>query len=98
MSRALSGWKFGADAQSLVYRVNGRVGELLVYRGEVSGFDLQQSGRAYAFDTDGGLLRLASEAYRLRLPHLFARTSRMTTNLLVLICRICNVFQYVVGI
>jgi superfamily II DNA or RNA helicase len=63
--------KFGADALNLVYRVNGRVGERLVYRGEESGFDLQQAGRAYAFDADGGLLRLASEAYRLRLAHLF---------------------------
>ena len=26
---------------------------------------------AYAFDADGGLLRLASEAYRIRLAHLF---------------------------
>jgi SNF2-related domain len=29
------------------------------------------TGRAYAFDADGGLLRLASEAYRIRLAHLF---------------------------
>ena len=29
------------------------------------------AGRAYAFDADGGLLRLASEAYRIRLAHLF---------------------------
>jgi SNF2 family DNA or RNA helicase len=62
---------FGPDALNLVFRVNGRVGERLVYRGEESGFDLLEAGRSYAFDADGGLLRLASEAYRIRLAYLF---------------------------
>ena len=63
--------RFGPDALNLVFRVDGRVGERLVYRGEEAGFELLDSGRAYAFDADGALLRLASEAYRLRLAHLF---------------------------
>jgi len=42
-----------------------------VYRGEETGFEFVSAGRAYAFDADGGLLRLASEAYRIRLAHLF---------------------------
>lgn len=63
--------QFGADALNLVYRVNGRVGERLVYRGEESGFHLVSTGQTYAFDADGGLMRLASEAYRIRLAHLF---------------------------
>src|ERR1700687_4357515 len=63
--------RFGADALNLVFRVNGRVGERLVYRGEGGSFELIEAGRAYAFDADGGLLRLASEAYRIRLAHLF---------------------------
>lgn len=63
--------RFGADALNLVFRVNGRVGERLVYRGEEASFELVEAGRAYAFDADGGLLRLASEAYRIRLAHLF---------------------------
>ncbi len=50
---------------------DGRVGERLVYRGEESGFELLEAGRSYAFDADGGLLRLASEAYRIRLAYLF---------------------------
>ena len=33
-------------------------------------FEVVEAGRAYAFDADGGLLRLASEAYRIRLAHL----------------------------
>src|SRR2546423_1058591 len=63
--------RFGPDALNLVFRVNGRVGERLVYRGEESGFELLHPGRSCAFDADGGLLRLASEAYRIRLAYLF---------------------------
>ena len=64
--------RFGADALNLVFRVDGRVGERLVYRGEETSFEFVEAGRAYAFDADGGLLRLrlASEAYRIRLAHL----------------------------
>ncbi len=62
---------FGPDALNIVFRVDGRVGERLVYRGEETAFELVRTGRAYAFDADGGLLRLASEAYRIRLAHLF---------------------------
>jgi SNF2 family DNA or RNA helicase len=63
--------RFGPDALNLVFRVSGRVGERLVYRGEEAGFEFLEAGRAYAFDADGALLRLASEAFRLRLAHLF---------------------------
>jgi len=63
--------RFGPDALNLVFRVDGRVGERLVYRGEESAFEFIQTGRAYAFDADGSLLRLASEAYRIRLAYLF---------------------------
>src|SRR4051794_30366490 len=62
---------FGADALNLVFRANGRVGERLLYRGEETSLDLVETGRAFAFDADGALLRLASEAYRIRLAHLF---------------------------
>src|SRR2546428_225797 len=63
--------RFGPDALNLVFRVAGRVGERLVYRGEESNFEFLEAGRSYAFDADGGLLRLASEAYRIRLAYLF---------------------------
>ena len=63
--------KFGPDALNLVFRVDGRVGERLVYRGEESSFELVDAGRRYAFDADGALLKIASEAYRIRLAHLF---------------------------
>ena len=31
---------FGADALNLVFRIDGRVGERLVYRGDEAGFEL----------------------------------------------------------
>src|SRR3954465_15521191 len=63
--------RFGSDALNLVFRVNGRVSERLVFRGEESLFESIEAGRSYAFDADGALLRLASEAYRIRLADLF---------------------------
>jgi superfamily II DNA or RNA helicase len=63
--------RFGNDALNLVFRVDGKVAERLVYRGEETSFEFVTAGRAYAFDADGGLLRMASEAYRIRLAHLF---------------------------
>jgi hypothetical protein len=63
--------RFGPDAINLVFRANGKVGERLVYRGDETAFELVEPGRAYSFDADGGLLRLTSEAYRIRLAYLF---------------------------
>ena len=63
--------RFGADALNIVFRADGRVGERLVYRGEETGFEFVEAGQSYAFDANGSLLRLASEAYRIRLAHLF---------------------------
>lgn len=63
--------RFGADALNVVFRADGKVGERLLYRGEESAFEFVESGRAYAFDADGGLPRVASEASRIRLVHLF---------------------------
>lgn len=63
--------RFGSDAMNLVFRVDGKVTERLLYRGEEAEFEFITAGRSYAFDADGGLLRLASEAYRIRLAHLF---------------------------
>jgi len=63
--------RFGSDAINVVFRFDGKVAERLVYRGEEANFEIVSGGRAYAFDADGGLLRLASEAYRIRLALLF---------------------------
>jgi hypothetical protein len=52
--------RFGNDALNLVFRVDGKVAE--ASRLEETSFEFVSIGRAYAFDADGGLLRLASEA------------------------------------
>ena len=61
--------RFGPDALNLVFRANGKVGERLVYRGDEAAFEMIDLGRTYSFDADGGLLRRASEAYRIRLAY-----------------------------
>ena len=43
--------RFGQDALNLVFRVDGRVGERLVYRGEENSFEFVEP--SYAFDADG---------------------------------------------
>src|SRR5271157_5707147 len=63
--------QFGPDALNVVFRVDGRVDQRLVMRGEEASFEFAEAGRTYAFDADGALLRLASEAYRIRLAYLF---------------------------
>ena len=72
--------RFGADALNIVFRVNGRVGERLLYRGEETGIEFIEAGRSYAFDADGGLLRLSSEAYRIRPPTSLTRILPVTAS------------------
>ncbi len=62
---------FGSDTAEVVYRVNGRVSQRLVFRSEESSIEVAAGGRAFGFEGDGQTLRLASEAMRIRLAHLF---------------------------
>ncbi|HEV2365721.1 MAG TPA: DUF3883 domain-containing protein [Caulobacteraceae bacterium] len=62
---------FGDQAVDVVYRINGRVDQRIVYRTEEPGLALASRGRAFSFDGDGAELRLASEALRIRLAYLF---------------------------
>ncbi len=63
--------RFGADALNVLFRVDGKPRERLIYRGDETAFELVGEGRTYAFDADGAHFRLASEASRIRLAHLF---------------------------
>ncbi len=63
--------EYGPDARNLVFKVDGHIRERLIYRGEESGLALVAAGRSFAFDADGALVKLASEAFRIRLAHLF---------------------------
>ncbi len=64
-------WK-GPNAVTVVYRQgNGKVGDMLLYRENEAELAIVQAERLWAFDVDGALLRLVSEAYRIHLAHLF---------------------------
>ena len=49
----------------------GTVRDRLVYRDEEPSLAIVEAGHPWSFDGDGALLRLVSEAYRVRLAHLF---------------------------
>lgn len=49
----------------------GRVEQEVLYRDAEPRLELEQPGRAWSFDGDGQSLRLASEAKRIKLAHLF---------------------------
>jgi superfamily II DNA or RNA helicase len=62
----------GKDVIEITFKdESGRPGTRLCYRGDESQFELVDKGRAWAFDGDGALLRLVSEARRIQLAHLF---------------------------
>ncbi len=63
---------FGDQAVKVTYEdATGTVGNRLVYRNEEPTLDIAEAGRPWSFDGDGRLLRLVSEAWRIRLAHLF---------------------------
>jgi SNF2 family DNA or RNA helicase len=62
----------GTQALTLTYRDDrGRVQDRLLYRENEPELGIEVAGRAWSFDADGSLFRLASEALRIRLAHLF---------------------------
>ena len=74
---------YGSDAANVLYRDGaGVVREKLVYRHDEEGLRLVESARPWSFDADGDLLRLASEAYRIRLAHLFDPFIAVETSLI----------------
>src|SRR4051794_33528638 len=63
---------FGDQAVKVTYEdSNGIVRNRLVYRNEEPALEVVAAGRPWSFDGDGALLRLVSEAYRIRLAYLF---------------------------
>src|SRR3954452_22854839 len=62
----------GTQALTLTYRDDaGKVDHELLYRPNEARLEIEQEGQAWSFDADGQLFRLASEALRIRLAHLF---------------------------
>src|SRR5688500_15726386 len=72
----------GSDALTLVYRApTGRVADEVLYRHDEPRLEIVQVGRPWSFDGDGALLRLVSEALRIRLAHLFDPVLAVHTSL-----------------
>ena len=75
---------FGNQAAKITFEdSSGRVGQQLIYRADEPRLEIVHEGRPWSFDGDGHLLRLVSEAYRIRLAYLFdpylaIHTSRIT--------------------
>jgi superfamily II DNA or RNA helicase len=67
----LAARSFGPDAVEVTYKGNGTVDQTVLYRSSEAELELASPTRRFAFDGDGHLLRLASEALRIRLAHLF---------------------------
>jgi SNF2 family DNA or RNA helicase len=73
----------GANALTLVYRTpQGTVAEELLYRHDEPRLSLVEVGRPWSFDGDGSDFRLAAEAYRIRLAHLFDPVLAVHTSLI----------------
>jgi len=62
----------GSEALTLIYRTQaGKVAEEILYKDDEPRLQLVEEGRPWSFDGDGALFRLVSEAYRIKLAHLF---------------------------
>src|SRR6516165_6016924 len=61
----------GSDALNVVYRGADGPAEILLFRDAEPRLELVQATRAFSFDGDGEAFRIASEAQRIRLAHLF---------------------------
>jgi superfamily II DNA or RNA helicase len=64
-------WHGSACAEVTYKDARGRPHTELLFRDREASLELVASGQTWSFEADGGLLRLVSEAYRIRLAHLF---------------------------
>ncbi|CAA7614893.1 helicase-related protein [Magnetospirillum sp. SS-4] len=70
--QVLSVERIGDQAINVVFRTpTGAVAEATLYRDDEHRLDVQANGRPWSFDGDGALLRLVTEANRIKLAHYF---------------------------
>ena len=73
----------GSTAVELFYkREDGQPGNQLLYRNDESKLDIVHSDKKWNFNADGDLFRLAAEAYRIHLAHLFDPVLAVHTSLI----------------
>ncbi len=72
----------GITAVEITYkRVDGQTGNQLLFRGDEAGLEISESTRKWSFAADGSTFRLAAEAFRIRLAHLFDPVLAVHTSL-----------------
>ena len=63
---------FGDQAVKVIFEdANGAVQDRIIYRDEEHSLEITSAGQMWTFDADGGLLRLVTEANRIKLAHHF---------------------------
>lgn len=74
---------YGSAAVEVTYKDGeGHVSQQLIYRDREVDLTLETQGLPWSFDGDGGLFRLASEAYRIHLAYLFDPLLAVHTSLI----------------
>lgn len=72
VARVVSADPLGDNAVTVVYRTDdGRLGERVLFRSNESELSIATAGRPWSFDADGEGFKLAAEAIRINLAHLF---------------------------
>jgi superfamily II DNA or RNA helicase len=70
--RVVNADPLGDNAVTVVYKTDdGRLGERVLFRSNESELSIASVGRPWSFDADGADFKLAAEAYRINLAHLF---------------------------
>jgi superfamily II DNA or RNA helicase len=73
----------GSSVVEMTYKdASGRLGSELLYRDREPTLEIASKGRPWSFDGDGAMLRLVSEAHRIRLAYLFDPLLAIHTSLL----------------
>jgi superfamily II DNA or RNA helicase len=75
-------WHESAAVELTYKDPTGRLGSELLYRDREPTIEVASVGRPWSFDADGALLRLVSEAYRIRLAYLFDPLLAVHTSIL----------------
>lgn len=74
---------YGTTVVEITYKdESGHVGNTLLYRDQEPHLELVEKGRPWSFDADGAIFRLASEARRIQLAHLFNPLLAVHTSLI----------------
>ncbi len=75
-------WHDSNAVEVIFRRADGQLGSQLLYRDNEALLDIVRAERLWAFDVDGSLMRLVSEAYRIHLAHLFDPMLAVHTSLI----------------